>query len=144
MIVCACVRVHVWWVASPSTVVEILINSHCVPVPGSQIFFLPASIHCLLVYYVSFCSQPGSSPLLSWPCFVSHGYGFSWATLCCRANTGSQTLGYLECSAFSGHTQHVENHVLSVLPICCREMSSGVPSTHRTSPLGCLDVFLPR
>lgn len=40
--VCVCPHVYVWWLVCPSTVVETLIDFHCVPVPGSQV------VSCLL------------------------------------------------------------------------------------------------
>lgn len=140
MIVCACVRVHVWWVASPSTVVEILINSHCVPVPGSQIFscLLASTAYWFIMSH--FVHSQGHLLFCLGPPLCLMGMVFPGQPFA-AANIGSQTLGYLECSAFSGHTQHEENHVLSVLPICCRKMSSGVPSAQphfSTRLLGCV------
>lgn len=40
--VCVHTHVYVWWLVCSSTVVETLIDFHCVPVPGSQV------VSCLL------------------------------------------------------------------------------------------------
>ena len=94
------------------------------PWSWQPVFCLPASMHCLLVSYVSFCSQPGPSLLLSWPSFVSPGCCgpldpcVSWAALGCRASISSQAFGCLEHLSSWSHQAYGKFHILSILQWC--------------------------
>lgn len=125
-------------VGSPSAVLDLWWTPMVSLFLAASFFSLPASVHCLLVCYGSFCSRPGQFLLQSCPSFVSHGccgpsdLCFSWVALCCRASPGSQALSWLPwvlCLLWS-HQACWKLYVLCILQWCWY------------APERCLRVFL--